>query len=329
MRDDTWIPHAGRAQRRGWLEIERIKRADAWVPASGKVQFRLPAREGPVRVGDRLRCTGMIRAGHKPVPGTVIGTRYRSGFDEQTWLWVEGACGVLAVSDPESLAVLPGGPSLWFRYQRWVGDFRWRLQELGRSLLPPTEAGFLEAFLLGEGRGIPADVKQAFRQTGTIHILVVSGFQVGLIGVIALTVLSLLRLPRGARYLLTGLALLLYCALTGAAPPILRATVMGLAVCLAQYQGREVSPLNLLGAAGLLILASDPRALADVGFQLSFAAVLGILVGTRWYQVPTAGLVPLPFRPALRSFPGPPRGWPGGPPDCPPAPSIGEVSVLD
>ncbi|MBI3323396.1 MAG: ComEC/Rec2 family competence protein [Candidatus Omnitrophica bacterium] len=279
--DDTWIPHAGggRAQRRGWLEIDRVRRSDSWVPASGRVQFRLPARAGPVRVGDALRLHGLLRPPRGPAADEP------RGFDERRWLWGQGACGVLSVSEPESLAVLPEPPRPWLRYLRWTAELRWRLQEVGRSLLGPEEAGFLEAFLLGEGRGIPAEAKEDFRRTGTIHILVVSGFQVGLVGAIALVALSLARVARGARYLLTGLALILYCALTGAAPPILRATVMGLALCLGQYQGREVSPLNLLGAAALAILAFDPRALADVGFQLSFAAVLGILLGTGWCQV--------------------------------------------
>ena len=94
--------------------------------------------------------------------------------------------------------------------------------------------------------------------------------------------LSLARVPRGPRYLLTALALAGYCLLAGAAPPVLRATVAGLLLCLGRYKGREVSSLNLLAAAALVILASDPRALADVSFQLSFAAVLGILLAAKW-----------------------------------------------
>lgn len=297
LRDDTWIPHpgGGRAQRRGWLEIQRSRQGERWVPASGRVQIRLPARAGPVRVGDRLRVHGLLRPPRNPAPDAEqrgqVGARY-TGFDERRWLWVQGACGVLSAADPGSLTILPGEPGLGLRYRRWASDFRWRLQEVGRSLLGPAEAGFLEAFLLGEGRGIPAEVKENFRRTGTIHILVVSGFQVGLIGAVALVALSLARVARGARYLLTGLTLILYCALTGGAPPILRATVVGTLLCLGQYQGREVSPLNLLGAAALAILAFDPRALADVGFQLSFAAVLGILAGIRCCPKSVPGAVP-------------------------------------
>lgn len=287
VQDDSWYPPGGgRGQRKGWLEIRRVRRGDRWAPASGRVQIRLPSRAGPVRVGDALRLHGLLRRYQVPKAGSVPGTKGRFGaryrFDERRWLWARGTCGVLSVSEPEALALLPDPPGLRLGYLRWVAEWRWRLQEAGRALLGPMEAGFLEAFLLGEGRGISADVKEDFRRTGTIHILVVSGFQVGLIGAITLTALSFFRLPRGARYLLAGLALFLYCALTGAAPPTLRATVMGLAFCLGRYQGREVSPLNLLGAAALVILAPDPRALADVGFQLSFAAVIGILLAAGW-----------------------------------------------
>jgi len=110
-----------------------------------------------------------------------------------------------------------------------------------------------------------------------VHILVVSGTHVGLVALIGLTLLALMGTPRVARYFLLGGILLTYCFLTGVQPPIVRATVTGLLLCWGKIRGLEVSPLNLLGAAAAGMLALQPRALADVSFQLSFAAVLGIL----------------------------------------------------
>ena len=117
-----------------------------------------------------------------------------------------------------------------------------------------------------------------------MHVLVVSGFQVGLMGMIGLTVLSILRVPRVTRYLLLAAGLLLYCTLTGANPPIVRATVMGVLLCFGLCRGRHVSPLNFLGMAALFILLWNPRALADVSFQLSFAAVFGMMTLAPWIQ---------------------------------------------
>ncbi|MDO8730563.1 MAG: ComEC/Rec2 family competence protein [Candidatus Omnitrophota bacterium] len=139
----------------------------------------------------------------------------------------------------------------------------------------------------------------------TMHVLVVSGSHVGLIGLISLTGLAILRTPRAARALLLGGILVTYCLLTGSQPPILRATLAGLLLCWGSFRGLEISQMNLLGAAGAVILAAQPRALADAGCQLSFAAVAGILwAGRREQAVPGTPRVPgtdvfLPLRQAV------------------------------
>ena len=138
--------------------------------------------------------------------------------------------------------------------------------------------------MLGEGRGIRPEIWEAFRRTGTLHVLVVSGSHVGLIGLISLTGLAILRTPRAARSLFLGGILVTYCLLTGSQPPILRATLAGLLLCWGSFRGLEVFQMNLLGAAGAAILAAQPRALADAGCQLSFGAVAGILWADRWLK---------------------------------------------
>lgn len=278
----------------------------AWFRAEcGLIQVRLPSRAGRFLYGERLRLHGMLREGRKNpmVPGTrVPGTRR---FDERRWLWIHGASGVLNVTGKEGIVRLEDCPGVWTRYRRWVDRLRRALANQGRALLAPEESGMLEALMLGEGRGIRPETWEAFRRTGTLHVLVVSGSHVGLIGLISLTFLSVIRAPRTARYLLLAGTLVTYCILSGTQPPILRATLVGLLLCWAGLRGVETSPFNLLGAAAAAILAAQPRALADAGCQLSFAAVAGILwadgilksvpgtkqaIGT-WYRVIQAAVV--------------------------------------
>jgi competence protein ComEC len=154
---------------------------------------------------------------------------------------------------------------------------------MGRSLLGPLEAAYLEAFLLGDGRGIPREVWDAFRKAGVVHVLVVSGLHVGLMASIGLIGLSLIRIPRVLRYHLLSAGLVTYCLLTGGNPPILRATIMGVLLCFGRAAGREAPVLNSLGLAAILILAMTPRALADPSFQLSFSAILGLFTLTPWF----------------------------------------------
>ncbi len=250
----------------GWLR--------AGQPAQGLLRVRWTTRAGFCRYGERLRLHGLLRPGHPAKPGD-------SRFDERKWLWVHGASGVLTVSDPEGVIRLKQEPGLGIRYRRWVGRLRRALANQSRALLAPEESGLLEALLLAEGRGIRPEVWESFRKTGTAHVLVVSGLHVGLIAMMGLTGLSLLGTPRTARHLLLGGGLVTYCLLTGLQPPIVRATLAGLLLCWASIRGLETEPLNLLGAAASAILLVQPRALADVSFQLSFSAVAGLLLADR------------------------------------------------
>ncbi len=295
--DVEWTkPFQGPARRRAWFLVTEIQQRDNWTPASGKLLVHLPAIGPGLAYGDRMRVHGSVR-----VPRMEAGT----GFDEGRWLWVNNACGVLNVS--ESAGVVPTGCSngFWSRSHRWLAGFRRQLQEVGRSVTGPEDGAYLEALLLGQGQGIPSELADLFRKTGTIHILVVSGFQVGLIGLIGFTILSLVRVPRALRILLVGAGLVLYCGLAGANPPILRATVTGVLLCIGSYRGREISALNSLAAAALLILFVHPRSLADVSFQLSFAAVVGLLTLAPWFARKWLG-DPSPLRvktqPARRWF---------------------------
>ena len=272
-------------------ELNRSGRVQtAWFlmdsPGAGKVQLSLPSGAGRFLYGERLRLSGMIRPGRLPRPG--------GRFDERRWLWVHGAGGVLSVTGQEGITHLEEGAGLWTRYRRWVDRLRRALAFQARSLWDSDEAGLLEGLLLGEGRGISPETWENFRRTGTIHVLVVSGLHVGLLGFISLTLLAVMRVPRVARRLLLAGILITYCLLTGMNPPIVRSTLTGLLLCWAQIRGLESSPANLLGAAAAAILAAQPRALADVSFQLSFAAVAGLMVGSafigREQSVPGTGV---------------------------------------
>jgi len=277
-------PAFGPASLEGMLvsepELSRDGRTFAgWFRVDGVlIQVRLPSRAGEFRYGERLKLHGMLR------PGRSADPEKSRRFDERDWLWVHGAGGVLSVTGPEGVLRLDGRPGLWVRYRRWVARLRGALANQGRMLLAPEESGMLEGLILGEGRGIRPEIWEAFRKTGTLHVLVVSGSHVGLIMLISMMLLGMLRTPRAVCPLVLGGVLVTYCLLTGGNPPILRATLAGLLLCWGTFRGVEVPPLNLLGAAGAAILAAQPRALADAGFQLSFAAVAGILWAGAWWK---------------------------------------------
>ncbi len=275
MSDADWVrPRHGPAQRLGWVEVTRLRGSDGWIPVCGRLRVRFPSLGPQPAFGDNLLLSGEARS-----PRSSVGT---SGFSEARWFWLQRASGLLTVSEPEGMVILGSSAKIGIRYRRWVARWRRQLKQAGRSLVGPVESAYLEGFLLGEYQGLPLEIEDAFRRTGTVHVLVVSGQHVGLIGAVSFVTFSLLRLPRSIRYLLSAAVLVVYCTLTGANPPILRATVMGILFCVGSLGGGEFSALNGLGLAALLILCAAPRALADVGFQLSFAAVLGLFLLTPW-----------------------------------------------
>jgi competence protein ComEC len=114
-------------------------------------------------------------------------------------------------------------------------------------------------------------------QLGVVHIIAISGFNVGIVAFIMLIVLKVLRIPRRPRYVLTILLLIIHCILTGANPPVVRATIMAVILLLGYVLEREVNIYNSLALAALIILLLNPWQLLGVSFQLSFLSVFFIV----------------------------------------------------
>jgi competence protein ComEC len=158
-----------------------------------------------------------------------------------------------------------------------TGEARERAEgALGRGM-PPREAQLARGFVLGEDEGIDAETVESFRRAGLSHLLAVSGQNVALLALLAMPVLALLGMPLRARLVWVLGLIAVYVPLTGAGPSIQRAGVMGALSVLATLRGRRSSRLYALAVAASVTLAIDPGIGADVGWQLSFVAVLGIL----------------------------------------------------
>ena len=138
-------------------------------------------------------------------------------------------------------------------------------------------SGILEAMVLGEKKNISPLVYASMVKTGTVHILVVSGFNVGIVVFIIMLILKLIRLPRLPRTLIAIFCLLIYCIATGASTPVVRATIMGIFFLCGYLIKREPDIYNSLSVSALFILILNPRQLFDIGFQLSFVSVLAIV----------------------------------------------------
>jgi competence protein ComEC len=169
-----------------------------------------------------------------------------------------------------------------------TGEIRGRAESgLGMGV-PEREAELARGFVLGEDDRIDPATVEDFRRSGLSHLLAVSGQNVALLGLLAMPVLALLGIGLRARLVWILGLIAVYVPLAGAGPSIQRAAVMGALSLLATLAGRRASRLYAIGVAAAVTLAVDPSVAGDVGWQLSFAAVLGILL----LAAPLRGLLP-------------------------------------
>jgi len=155
----------------------------------------------------------------------------------------------------------------------------WR-REAGRrtaAQLPEPAAGLLRGLLLGQQKVIDPNLWADFNTTQTSWLIVVSGSQITLLLVFVYWMSRRILAPWYAVVVAGGIVVI-YSLFVGLGLSVARAALMGLLYLLAQGLGRPIAPLNLLVTVAIVLTALDPLSLGDVGFQLSFSTLVGILV---------------------------------------------------
>src|ERR1700742_2462380 len=159
-----------------------------------------------------------------------------------------------------------------------AGEIRERAEAgLGEGM-PPREAALARGFVLGDDSELDQGTKEDFIRASLSHLTAVSGENVTLLALLAMPVLAMFGVPLRERLIWVIALIAVYVPLAGSGPSIQRAGVMGAAGLLAALGGRRASRLYALALALVVTLAINPGVASNVGWQLSFAAVLGILL---------------------------------------------------
>ena len=200
------------------------------------------------------------------------------GFDYSQYMYNKGYAGYTFIRDGS-----------WETLDRTSSGFliqgiqlRQKILDFYKSLnLNKDEFALLSAITLGYKDALSDDVKESFRATGTAHILAVSGMHIGIIYLVILSLFGFI--PRYSRWyrlkpLLSILMLWLYVFIIGFPPSAVRASWMLTAFCISLLINKKTYSLNILFATAFLMLIWNPFNLFDLGFQLSFSAVLSILI---------------------------------------------------
>ena len=150
-------------------------------------------------------------------------------------------------------------------------------QSIDYGLLEP-ESSLLKAIILGDRRGLSPDLLDNFAKAGISHVIAISGMHIAIISIIILNTLLFVGLSRRQSFLFASLILFSYIILIGLSASALRAGFMAFLAMVAVYFGRLNKMANSLCLAAVILLLFNPLLLRDdVGFQLSFLALLGII----------------------------------------------------
>ncbi len=258
-------------QLRADAQVVALHKEGGWLPRQGTIMLTaLRSEDGSTpRIGDRLFVSAPLkRIARIADPG---------GFDRRLWAAARGIELELFATSRD-----------WHLVDHtttWVDRFSALRRTIGEWVdsagLGPREQALVKALVLGQRDELDGEQRTAFARSGTIHVLAVSGMHVGLIYVIIRSFFSWAggnRRIRILRSLFVLFVLWMYAGITGAAPSILRATIMFSLIAMGDIITRRTEHVNSLAAALLLLVLWDPSMLGNVGFQLSFLAVLGIIM---------------------------------------------------
>ena len=249
------------------FEVRCLRVGDADTTCSARVTLRWGPDDpapGWITPGLWLRLAGAFRP---PEDARNFGVSPPGRWAERA-----GLAGVIRV-DPRSI-VAPAEPPV--RGATWDGYLRDRAaRAFARRACEPV-AALARGMLIGDRSGIGPDMRSAFRDGGTIHVLSISGLHVVILAGFIAAGATALKLPAGPAGLFELSILWAYVLLVGAPASALRSALLWTAIRWGRIQGRVVRPFTAWGLAGLAIHLFDPRTVLDPGFQLSFAAVLGL-----------------------------------------------------
>ncbi len=260
------IRDADEARTRFVMEVTALTLAGQRVATTGQARLTVLGPMPEVGYGDEVR--GTFRLRHPRLFDNPGAFQYPAYLASQG-VFLEGW-----TREPIEVTAAGRGSGLLARV------FRLRAIMLARidAAMPPAQASLLKATVLGDRSGLTPEMNQAFLDSGTYHILAISGLNVSILAGTLFGLFRLLRLSPRLAAVLSGCLVTGYAGLAGASASVMRAAVMADVYLLATVLDRRGDLFNTWALSALVLLWWNPWFLIDVGFQLTFLATLGILL---------------------------------------------------
>lgn len=260
-----------------YLKTNKAKTVDGWTKVTGTVRVRVAEPVLDLKAGDYIQAYCWLdRFKEATNPGQ---------FNTAKYLARKNVFIAASVKSRDGIEILRSAQN-----DRWSDVFTKTKRKLrqtatqalvGNLSLEDRNRGLLEALLLGYRKNIDSSTYQAFRRTGLLHFISLSGLHLGILMGIIWWLCKTAGLLKPARAVICIIAIAIFLLIVPPRAPILRAAIICLVFCVSFFFRRRSNPINTLSLAAIILLLVRPTDLFGAGWQLSFTAVLGILVFTK------------------------------------------------
>lgn len=258
------IPDMGDNSNQVELSVSEIQIGNQWRDVSGNV-LMFTARFPEYSYGDVLLVTGELKA-PEPI----------NGFDYPSYLGQQGIYSLMVFPEIDIVGLGKVSQPLG-----WIYSLRGNMSQALEKVLPEPQASLAQAITLGIRGNIPATVKEDLTKTGTAHLLAISGLHLSILTGIMLGAGMRMWGKRHYIYIwVTMLIIWLYAMMAGMNPPVVRAAIMVSVFLIADLLGRQRSVVTALAFTAAVMVAVNPQILWMTSFQMSFTAMLGLVLMT-------------------------------------------------
>jgi competence protein ComEC len=256
-----------------YLRVDAVKTPAGWERTSGTIRVQVDEPVFNLKINDGIQMYCWLHRFEEPTnPGQ---------FDFARHLRLRNV--FVGASVPVREAIEPsdaGARSVSLRLRRLLTDTAAR-GLLGHPFSETQSEAMIEALLLGQRSNIDRATNEAFRKTGLLHLISLSGMHLSILIGMVWWFCKPIGLSKRARALVCMTATAIFLLVVPPLGPILRAAVIVWAYCLSILLRRRSHAINSLSLAAIVLLLVQPTQLFDAGWQLSFASVAGILAFTR------------------------------------------------
>ena len=246
-----------------------IRNGNQWTPVSGRVMVTVSGEINALNVGDEVELKGFI--------SRPPSARSRNDFDLALHYRYQRILRVMFV--PSDAGVVPTGRiESGYYFGRRLDLWGQKIRSVIHRTFSERTANLVAAMMLGDRHRVDNSLQRQFLATGTMHLLAISGLHVGILSFGVLSLAKTGWVSRQQGYWITIVFVVSYCLLTGAQPPVSRATFLVALFCAGKIWGKEPVSVNSLSLAAIVVLCRNPTAVFQTGTQLSFVAVATLIL---------------------------------------------------